>query len=73
MGAFGLTMAEARLARVLVAGHTLDDYAASVDVSHNTARNQLASILAKTGAKRQAELVATILAVFALAIFGGQA
>lgn len=54
---YGLSPAEARLVRELVACHTLDDCALLFDVSRNTLRNQMASIFAKMGCSRQAEVV----------------
>lgn len=61
--AFGLSATEALLANALVSGMTLASYAQREQVSPHTARNQLASIFAKTGTHRQAELVAKIMAV----------
>ena len=57
----GLTAAEARVARLLVDGKTLRHAAAELDVSYSTVRNQLMRIFEKTGATRQAELVAMLL------------
>ncbi|MFN3515761.1 MAG: helix-turn-helix transcriptional regulator [Novosphingobium sp.] len=57
---FDLTPAEARLAAMLARGHTLEDYARSRAVSVNAGRFLLRSIFAKTGATRQAELVALL-------------
>jgi DNA-binding CsgD family transcriptional regulator len=54
---FGLTKAEARLAMRLACGETLEDIAEEHDISISTARGQLKSVFAKTGASRQAELV----------------
>ena len=55
--AFGLTAAERRLARGLVAGMTLEEIASRNGVTKNTLRNQIRSIFSKTGTNRQAELV----------------
>jgi DNA-binding CsgD family transcriptional regulator len=55
---FGLTAAEARLAARLAAGETIDAVAGELGIAKETARNQLKSIFAKTGVRRQAELVA---------------
>jgi len=60
-GEAGLTVAEARLARLLVGGKTLRDAAAELDVGYSTVRSQLLSIFDKTGTSRQAELVATLM------------
>lgn len=60
-GLFGLTPAEASIAAALADGLSLDSIAASHRVSLNTARTHLKNILAKTGTRRQAELVALVL------------
>src|SRR5579871_131568 len=57
---FDLTPAEARVARGLAAGDTLDELAAAGGVSRNTIRSQLRGALEKTGCRRQAELVALL-------------
>jgi DNA-binding CsgD family transcriptional regulator/PAS domain-containing protein len=54
---WGLTPAEAMLAREVVAGRNLKDAAEGLGVSVATARSQLARVFAKTGTDRQAELV----------------
>jgi DNA-binding CsgD family transcriptional regulator len=58
--AFGLTQAEARLAAGLAGGAALDEVAAQIGISKETARSQLKAIFAKTGAHRQPELVALL-------------
>lgn len=58
---FGLTPAEARLALLLSRGLSLAEVAAEQNISQHTARAQLKSIFAKTGASRQAELVRLVL------------
>lgn len=58
---FNLTVAEARLAARLAAGEPLESASQSLGIAVGTARNQLKSIFAKTGARRQSELVATLL------------
>jgi DNA-binding CsgD family transcriptional regulator len=63
--AFGLTLAEARLASGLAAGRDLSEIAHSHGIETGTARTQLKAIFAKTGAHRQGELVA-LLGRFAL-------
>jgi DNA-binding CsgD family transcriptional regulator len=55
--AFGLTPAEAELARQLLAGHELPAIAASSGRSVHTVRNLLARVMAKTETGRQSELV----------------
>ncbi len=54
---YQLTPAEARLALLLVAGHTLKEAAEACGVTHNTVRSQLKAIFQKTGVRRQSELV----------------
>jgi DNA-binding CsgD family transcriptional regulator len=44
----------------LACGETIEDIAEEHDISVSTARVQLKSIFAKTGASRQAELVALL-------------
>lgn len=58
---FDLTPAEAALASELAKGLTLDDAAAALDVSRNTARSQLQAVFRKTGVSRQSELVLLLL------------
>lgn len=60
--AFGLTRAEARLMAALAAGQTLQTFAQRHEVGVATARTHLESICAKTGAKRQAQVVRLALA-----------
>ena len=57
---FDLTPAEARVARGLACGDTVDDIAAKGGVSANTVRTQVRCILDKTGRHRQAEVVALL-------------
>jgi DNA-binding CsgD family transcriptional regulator len=54
---FGLTAAEARIASVLAAGHSLESAAAIAGVQPSTARAHLKAIFHKTGVHRQQELV----------------
>lgn len=54
---FGLTAAEARLARKLRDGRSLQEAADELNVSVNTLRNQLRAIFDKMGLKRQSDLV----------------
>jgi len=46
----------------LLENDTIESYALKNDISRNTVRTHLASLFAKTGAKRQAELIRTLLA-----------
>lgn len=59
---FGLTKAEARLARALVTGGGLKLAAESVGISLNTAKTHLRHIFEKTNTRRQAELVRLLIA-----------
>lgn len=58
---FELTPAEANLAIKLARGLSLAEMSAEQNISQHTARAQLKSIFAKTGASRQAELVRLVL------------
>ena len=55
-----LTVAEARLARLLASGDTLELVAQKLCIKLTTARSQLAAIFSKTGIRRQAKLVAIL-------------
>ena len=59
---FDLTEAEARLALALTEGHRVEDAAALLGITANSARTYLKRIFAKTGVDRQAELVRLIMA-----------
>ena len=54
---FDFTPAEARVARGLAAGATVEELASAAGVSRNTVRSQLRGIMAKTGCCRQAQAV----------------
>ena len=58
---FGLTPAEAGLARELLNGDGIDAAAKRIGIGVPTARTHLRRVLAKTGASRQAELVRLVL------------
>lgn len=58
--AFRLTPAEAKLASALATGEPLDRICERLKISKETGRNQLKSIFAKTGTRRQAELVLVV-------------
>jgi DNA-binding CsgD family transcriptional regulator len=58
MRLFGLTPAEARLAGLLVEGQSVSEIAEGLKLSRETLRNQLKVVFAKTGARRQGELIA---------------
>lgn len=57
---FDLTPSEARVARGLASGMTLDEIAGRSSVTRNTVRAQLRAVLDKTGCRRQAEIVALL-------------
>lgn len=61
MSLYGLTAAEAALTTRLLEGLDLGEVAASLRIAMSTARFHLARILAKTGTRRQAELLRLIL------------
>ncbi len=57
---FDLTPSEARVARALAGGDSLEEIATSGSVALSTVRTQLRHIMEKTGSTRQAELVALL-------------
>ena len=57
---FDLTPAEARVARGLATGESLDDIAATGGVTRNTVRSQLQQVFEKIGCTRQAEVTALL-------------
>jgi DNA-binding CsgD family transcriptional regulator len=57
---FDLTPAEARVARRLTGGETVENIALTGGVSLNTIRTQVRGVLDKTGCRRQAEVVALL-------------
>ena len=57
---FDLTPSEARVARGLAAGETLEEIAANGGVAMSTVRSQLRQVLEKTGCTRQAEVVSLL-------------
>lgn len=56
MEAYGLTIAEARVAIASSSGKTVDETAAALRVSANTIKTHLRRVFAKTATSRQAEL-----------------
>lgn len=58
--AFGITPAEARLVAQLFVDHSLTAAAAALGISEATARTQLKSVFARTGFRRQSELLAAV-------------
>ena len=63
MDMFGLSAAEARLARALCHGDTLEDHAQAQGVKITTVKTQLGSVFAKTQTKRQVTLVSLITSI----------
>ena len=59
---FALSPAEARLTQQLALGHSIEDAAKALGVSHNTAKTQLKKVFSKVGVKRQPELLQAIYA-----------
>jgi DNA-binding CsgD family transcriptional regulator len=57
---FGLTPALARLAVAAAAGRTIREYAAETGLEVGTVRQQMKELMARTGTRRQAELVRRI-------------
>ena len=57
---FDLSPAEARVARRLAAGSTVEEIASVNGVSSNTVRPQVRGVLEKTGCRRQTEVVALL-------------
>jgi DNA-binding CsgD family transcriptional regulator/PAS domain-containing protein len=58
---YGLTAAESRVTSELVAGRDLEAVSEALGVTLGTARTHLKRVLAKTGTRRQAELVSVVL------------
>jgi DNA-binding CsgD family transcriptional regulator len=58
---FGLTPAEARLAVLMIQGHTLRESAEHVGVTFATVRSQLIQIFQKTGTSRQSQLISLLM------------
>lgn len=58
---WGFTAAECRLAQTLAKGQDLNAAADELGVSRNTARNHLQNMFAKTGTRRQGELLVRLL------------
>ncbi len=62
---FDLTPAEARVARGLASGKTVEDIATARGVSQNTIRAHVRGVLEKTGCNRQVDIVALLTAISA--------
>lgn len=59
-GLFDLTPAEAKAARAVSSGETVNSLAERLGLSPETIRGQLKAVFAKTGVRRQAELIALL-------------
>jgi DNA-binding CsgD family transcriptional regulator len=57
---FDLTPAEARVARELAGGKTVQEIAAQSRLSSNTIRTHVSHVMEKTGCNRQANIVALL-------------
>ncbi|MGH6862992.1 MAG: helix-turn-helix transcriptional regulator [Methylocella sp.] len=62
---FDLTPAEARVARGLASGKTVEDIATDGGISANTIRTHVRGVLEKTGCNRQTDIVALLTAISA--------
>jgi DNA-binding CsgD family transcriptional regulator len=62
-GLFDLTPAEAKVARSIAEGQTIQAIAETFELSRETIRTQLKAVLQKTGVRRQADLVAMLASV----------
>ncbi len=60
MQLFALTEAEARLARAVLHGATVETYARSQELAISTVRSHLRAVLLKTGTRRQVDLVTVL-------------
>jgi DNA-binding CsgD family transcriptional regulator len=54
---FGATLAEIRVLKLLFIGLSIEDVCAKLGLSRNTVRTHLKSLFAKTGTRRQVELI----------------
>ncbi|HLG98722.1 MAG TPA: helix-turn-helix transcriptional regulator [Bryobacteraceae bacterium] len=62
--AFGLTLAESRIAAGLMQGKSVEDLAAESGLSLNTVRAHLKKVFAKTNTRRQGQLVRVLLSAW---------
>ncbi len=58
--AYGLTRAEARLLGRLVLGESVDEAATALGIARTTVKTHVARLLAKTGSRRQTDLLALV-------------
>ena len=68
---FALTRAETRVLARLVAGDSIEAAASALGVARPTLKTHLARILSKTGARRQADLIALVHGLVAPTVAGG--
>jgi DNA-binding CsgD family transcriptional regulator len=57
---FGLTATQARVASLLAEGSSLAEIARDIGITPGTARNHLKAVFARTGTRRQGELVSLL-------------
>ena len=67
---FDLTPAEARVARGLASGKTVEDIALDGNISPNTIRTHIRGVLAKTGCARQVDVVALLAGISSVRLTG---
>jgi DNA-binding CsgD family transcriptional regulator len=70
MDAYGLTLAEARVALCAASGATIPEAAHMLNVSPNTIKTHLRKVFAKTGTSRQSELARVIASIALLKPIG---
>jgi DNA-binding CsgD family transcriptional regulator len=58
---YGFTSSEARLARILMEGNTLDDCCARLNIRASTARRHLANMFTKASVRHQGQLICLLL------------
>ena len=61
MDTYGLTLSERELVNELLAGRSLQEAAANLNITRFTCRNRLAKIMTKTDTRRQSQLLQLIL------------
>jgi DNA-binding CsgD family transcriptional regulator len=71
MDAYGLTLAEAKVALHAASGQSVADVGAQLKISPNTVKTHLRRVFAKTGVHRQAELASVIASLKVITDVGG--